>query len=128
MATSVSTTEDVQFQDGTEATLKSATISNLRKIMKRTEEFVDANDEDEFFEMILNSAAFCLHKQRPEFYDENKNNGENRIKGGASEKFEDAVDLPTVYKILEICGGIKLNDPNLLAAATNTVLGMNSTS
>jgi hypothetical protein len=25
--------------------------------------------------------------------------------------------MPTVYKILDVCGGVKLNDPNLLAAA-----------
>ena len=27
------------------------------------------------------------------------------------------VDMPTVHKIIEICGGVKLNDPELMAAA-----------
>jgi hypothetical protein len=27
------------------------------------------------------------------------------------------VDLPTIYKIIEVAAGIKLNDPNALAAA-----------
>jgi hypothetical protein len=31
-------------------------------------------------------------------------------------KLEDVIDLPTVYKIIEIASGVKLNDPNLLAA------------
>ena len=33
------------------------------------------------------------------------------------EKLEDVIDLPTVYKIIEVAAGIKLNDPNALAAA-----------
>jgi hypothetical protein len=33
------------------------------------------------------------------------------------EKLEDVVDLPTIYKIIEVAAGIKLNDPNALAAA-----------
>jgi hypothetical protein len=33
------------------------------------------------------------------------------------EKLEDILDLPTVYKIIEVAAGIKLNDPNALAAA-----------
>jgi hypothetical protein len=31
--------------------------------------------------------------------------------------FEDAVNVPTMMKILEICGGLKMTDPNLLGAA-----------
>jgi len=33
------------------------------------------------------------------------------------DKLEEIVDLPTVYKIIEVAAGIKLNDPNALAAA-----------
>jgi hypothetical protein len=33
------------------------------------------------------------------------------------DKLEDALDMPTINRILEVCGGIKLDDPNLLAAA-----------
>jgi hypothetical protein len=32
-------------------------------------------------------------------------------------KLEDLIDLPTVYKVIEVAAGIKLNDPNALAAA-----------
>jgi hypothetical protein len=32
-------------------------------------------------------------------------------------KLEDVVDLPTIYKIIEVAAGIKLDDPNALAAA-----------
>ena len=33
------------------------------------------------------------------------------------EKLEDALDVPTINRIIKICGGIDLEDPNLLAAA-----------
>jgi hypothetical protein len=33
------------------------------------------------------------------------------------DKLEDALDVPTINRILEVCGGIKLDDPNLVAAA-----------
>lgn len=126
MATSVSTVEDVRLDDGTDITLKSLSITGMRKFMKRAEEFAKSEDEDEFFEAVINAAAFCIAKQRPEFFNEKKDNGEGKVGGGSTEAFEDAVDMPTIYKILEICGGIKLNDPNLLAAAAQAAgLGTN---
>jgi hypothetical protein len=33
------------------------------------------------------------------------------------EQLEELIDLPTVYKVIEVAAGIKLNDPNALAAA-----------
>ena len=33
------------------------------------------------------------------------------------EKLEEIIDLPTIYKVIEVAAGIKLNDPNALAAA-----------
>ena len=116
MATSVYTTEDVQLQDDTTVTLKPLNIKGLRKFMVVMEGFAKAASDDEGFEILLRAAALCVSKQRPEFY--------NAETGECTEEFEDAVDMPTVYKILEVCGGVKLNDPNLLAAAAEA-LGKN---
>jgi hypothetical protein len=116
MATAVYTTEDVQLQDETTVTLKPLNIKGLRQFMKAMEGFAQAASDEEGFEVLLKAAALCVSKQRPEFYDADK--------GEPTEAFEDAVDMPTVYKILEVCGGVKLNDPNLLAAAAEA-LGKN---
>lgn len=116
MATSVYTTEDVQLQDETTVTLKPLNIKALRKFMTVMEDFAKAKSDEEGFEVLLKAAALCVAKQRPEFYDAEK--------GETTEAFEDAIDMPTVYKILEVCGGVKLNDPNLLAAAAEA-LGKN---
>lgn len=109
MATTVYTTEEVQLQDESTVTLKPLNIKNLRKFMKTMESFADAETEDEGLEVMLDASALCLKSERPEFWDNDSNKH--------SESFEDSVDMPTIYKILDVCGGLKLNDPNLLAAA-----------
>jgi hypothetical protein len=43
---------------------------------------------------------------------------------GNREALEEALDVPTIWKIIEVCGGIKLGDPNLIAAA-NKMVGEN---
>jgi hypothetical protein len=116
MATTVYTTEEVELQDGTTVTLKPLTIKNLRKFMKTMEAFAEAETEEDGLEVMLDSSALCLKNQRPEFWDEKTSKH--------TEDFEDAVDIPTIYKVLDVCGGIKLNDPNLLAAAAEA-LGRN---
>lgn len=116
MATTVYTTEEIQLQDDTKVTLKPLNIKALRKFMKAMEGFASAANDEEGFEVLLKAAALCIAKQRPDFYDAEKDE--------PTEAFEDAVDMPTIYKILEVCGGVKLNDPNLLAMAAEA-LGKN---
>ena len=114
MANAVYVTEEVELQDGTTVTLKPLPIAGLRVFMKMIDKFGNVDSEDEGFEILVSASAFCLYKQRIEFWDKSEK--------VATEAFEEAVDMPTIYKILDICGGVKLNDPNLLAAATE-VLG-----
>lgn len=117
MATQVYTTEEVSLQDGTVVELKPLTIKNLRKFMKViNEELVEVKSEEEGMDVVLKAAALCLKNQKPEYWDEESQT--------YTEAFEDVADMPTVYKILEVCGGVKLNDPNLLAAAA-AALGQN---
>ena len=64
----------------------------------------DASTEDDTLNILIDACAIALEKQLPELV-------ANR------EALEDALDVPTMNRILEVCGGIKLDDPNLLAAA-----------
>lgn len=116
MATTVYTVEEISLQNGETATLKPLVIKSLRKFMKIMEGFGQTTDEEQGFEILLDAAALCLKKDYPAFWD---NDGDKH-----SEAFEEVADMPTIYKILDVCGGIKLNDPNLLAAATEA-LGKN---
>jgi hypothetical protein len=121
LASTVYTAEEVELQDGTVVNLKPLNIKSLRKFMKIMEKFANVESEEQGLDILIDASAVCLSRQKPEFYDASK--GEN---GGASEEWEDVADMPTVYKILDVCGGVRLNDPNLLAAAEEA-LGKTST-
>lgn len=122
MATTVYTTEEITLQDGSTVTLKPLTIKGLRKFMAKMQEFSSVEDEDQSLDILLDAAAICLMKEKADLWDKHKNDG----KGGYSEEAEEAFDMPTVYRILDVCGGVKLDDPNLIAAATEA-LGRTST-
>lgn len=110
MATSVYSTEEIELQDGSTVTLKPLNIKNLRKFMKTMESFAEEGlSEEDGLDILLDASALCLKAQKPNYWD----NEEDKH----SEEYEDVVDMPTVYKILDVCGGVKLNDPNLLAMA-----------
>jgi hypothetical protein len=126
LATTVYTTEEIALEDGTECVLKPLNIKALRLFMAKMKEFQDIEDDDEGLDILIDAAAICLKKQHPKFWDAKKHHNEedNTFKGGFSEEFEEAVDMQTVYRILDICGGVKLDDPNLIAAAAEN-LGTN---
>lgn len=122
MATTVYTTEEIELQDGTTVTLRPLNIKNLRKFMRVMDEFTNVETEEQGMDILVDAAAICLVREKPEFFDADKG-----THGGASEEGEDILDMQSVYKILEVCGGVKLNDPNLIAAAA-AALGQTSTS
>ena len=118
MANAVYVTEEVELQDETTVLLKPLPIAGLRAFMDMIKEFDSIQDTDQGFNILVSAAAFCLCKKRPEFWDSKERK--------ATEAFEEAVDMPTVHKILDVCGGVNFNDPNLLAAA-KAALGQNQT-
>lgn len=116
MATEVYTVEEVTLQDGENVELRPLNISRLRKFMVFMDKFAEAETEDEGFEILLDASALCLSNKAPQYWD-----GKEKKH---TEEWEEAADMPTIYKILDVCGGVKLNDPNLLAAAA-AALGQN---
>jgi len=118
LATTVYTVEEIVLQSGREITLRPNSISLQRKFMKAFKEVIRSNttpdeeddrdpfDQEDTFDQMVNLAAICLKNIAPDLAD-----------ADSREELEDELDEPTVYKIIEVCGGIKLNDPNLIAAA-----------
>lgn len=104
MATTVYDVETIKLQDGTEVELKPLSIKKLREFMAVIAKTSNVETEDETLTILLEACGIALAKQLPELVAD-------------KEKFEDVIDVPTMNRILEICGGIKLDDPNLLAAA-----------
>lgn len=146
MATTVYTVEEVELQDGTVATLRPLVVKRLRHFMKMMAEMGSTDDEEVIEDIMLNCAAFCISKENAQYWNPKKTNGSypdpdyevtgekdeiipkiERMKGGYTEDFEEAADMPTVTKIIEVCGGINFNDPKLMEAAAAASLGTGTT-
>lgn len=106
MSTSIYDTAELQLENGDTVFIKPLPIKQLKKFMSVIRELDSENikSEEDAMDIFIKAAMVCLEKSYPEV-------GLNR------ESFEDLVNIPTMMKILEVCGGLKLNDPNLLGAA-----------
>ncbi len=103
MATTVYDVEEIQLQNGATVKLKPLTIKELRKFMVVIQKTAEVTSEDETLTILIEACAVALEKQLPELVKD-------------IDAFEDTLDVPTINRILEVCGGIKMDDPNLLAA------------
>jgi hypothetical protein len=106
MATSVYEIVEVQLIDGTNISMRPLKISLLRDFMKEFQKIGDekiSEDNIKSMDLLLDCAVIAMKQYNPEI--------------ATKEHLEDVLDLPTIYKIIEIAAGIKLNDPNALAAA-----------
>lgn len=72
--------------------------------MEAIQKTADSQTEIETLTILIDACAVALEKQLPDLVKDR-------------DALEDALDVPTINRILEICGGIKMDDPNLLAAA-----------
>ena len=104
MATTVYDVEEIQLQNGATVKLKPLTIKELREFMKVINKTQEVTTEDETLTILIDACAVALEKQLPDLVKDR-------------DALEDALDVPTINRILEVCGGIKMDDPNLLAAA-----------
>ena len=66
--------------------------------------------EEQTLDILIDACAVAIEKQVPDLVKDR-------------DLLEDALDIPTINRILEVCGGIKMDaDPNLIAAATQAGL------
>ena len=106
MATTLYDTEIIELIDGTQITLRPLNIKLLREFMKTftAGANVEQEDEDHSLDLLVACVGIAMKQYKPELAND-------------KERLEDLLDLPTIYKIIEVASGIKLNDPNLMAAA-----------
>jgi hypothetical protein len=103
LATTVYDVEEIQLQNGDTIKLKPLSISKLRKFMKVMQNTQDSQTEDAALDVLIDACMIALENQLPDLVKDR-------------EKFEEVLDLPTINRIIKVCGGIDLEDPNLLAA------------
>lgn len=137
MATEVYTTEEIRFLDGTEVELRPLPISRLRKFMrlwsnhiaevtKQMTESDKSDSEQEFAQADLTDAQYDAFIKMCAL------GLEGQLKGERTDKqfityLEDTLDEKTIYKILDVTGGLRFdnNDPNQQSPVTANTAGIN---
>lgn len=104
MATTVYNVEEIELQTGDKVKLKPLSIKDLRRFMAAIAKSEGVETEEDTLNLLIDACAIALEKQLPDLVSDR-------------DKLEDALDVPTINRILEVCGGLKMDDPNLLAAA-----------
>ena len=119
MATTVFTPEEIELQDGTVVTLKPLNLKGVKIFQQQLKGYNDylesvrteesEPDEDKTIDMFKEMTKTCLRSQAPELVADD-------------DAFEEALDIETIFKVLDVCAGIKFNDPNLQAAASLSLM------
>jgi hypothetical protein len=93
MATEVYNKDNIFLIDGRELEIMPLKIKYLREFMSYFQSMKKAQNDDEAIEVLTKCASICLKQYCPEI----------------AKEAEDYLDLPTVYKIIDIGAGIKIN-------------------
>lgn len=113
MANTVYDTETIQLQDETVVTLKPLPIGRLKKFMKAWKEFENMEQDEDAFDIYINCCGIALSRD----LENAELSPEGQPTDAYREYLEDVLDMDTIFKILEVAGGLKLNDPKILEEA-----------
>jgi len=106
LATTVYDVVEIELSNGEVITLKPLPIKQLKKFMDAVKEMElpENESEDAAMSVFIKAAMICLEASKSPLAKD-------------KDLFEETIEVPTMMKILEVCGGLKLNDPNLLGAS-----------
>ena len=126
MASKVYNQEEITLQDETDVVLKPLPIGRLRRFMEAWGKFAEITSEEEGFDVFINCAGIALEDNFKGKFDALKASPAEKDKGEFlspeyKEYLENTLELESIYKILDVSGGIKLNDPKLQEAAEELV-------
>ena len=71
-----------------------------------------AEDQTESLDVLIEACGVALEKQVPDLVKDR-------------DAFEDALDIPTINRILEVCGGIKMDEESSNLTQAAVLAGMN---
>jgi hypothetical protein len=97
MATTIYKSEIIHLFDGTELEIMPLKIKYLREFMQEFENIKNTKNDDESIQVLVECVRICMKQYYPPISD-------------TVESIEDNLDMPTVYKILDISAGIRIND------------------
>lgn len=96
MATEVYNKDNILLIDGTEIEIIPLKIKYLREFMKTFDQIRITKTDDEAIEILAKCVQICMKQYYPKI-------------SKSLEEVEDNIDLPTIYKIVDVAAGIKIN-------------------
>jgi hypothetical protein len=96
MPTNVYDLEEVELVDGTILEISPLKIKFLKQFMEKFDTVKQSKNDEESISVLVD----CVRISMKQFYPVIK----------TTEDVEDNIDLPTIYKIIELCAGIKINN------------------
>lgn len=96
MATTIYKSEIIHLFDGTELEIMPLKIKYLREFMQAFENVKVTKNDDEAIAALVECVRVCMKQYYPPI-------------SGSVEDIEDSIDMPTVYKVLDISAGIRIN-------------------
>ena len=96
MATTIYKSEIVYLFDGTELEIVPLKIKYLREFMQAFENVKVTKNDDEAIAALVECVRVCMKQYYPTI-------------SGSVEDVEDSIDMPTIYKVLDISAGIRIN-------------------
>jgi hypothetical protein len=96
MATTIYKSEIVYLFDGTELEIMPLKIKYLREFMQAFENVKVTKNDDEAIAALVECVRVCMKQYYPSI-------------SGSVEDIEDSIDMPTIYKVLDVSAGIRIN-------------------
>lgn len=130
MATRAYKVEELTLQDDTDVVVKPLPIGPLRRFMDAWKAASELKEGDDGFNIFVNCSGIALEKNFKGDARFDKNGLRADVAGRAEgehlspeykEYLEEVLDIETIYVIMDVAGGIKLNDPKLMEAALAAV-------
>lgn len=96
MATTIYNTQIVELFDGRELEIIPLKIKYLREFMIAFDGIKESKNDDDSMQVLVECTRICMKQYYPEI-------------SATVEQIEDNLDMPAIYKILEVAAGIKIN-------------------
>jgi hypothetical protein len=98
MAAKTQEKNEISFLDGTTIEVRPLKLSLLKPFMKRFGELATvADDNEKSMDVLVDCVQIALKQYKADIAEDREN-------------LEEILDLPTVYKIIEVAAGINLGD------------------
>jgi hypothetical protein len=124
MANTVYDTEEFSLLDGTEVTLTPLPIARLRRFLKAWDKAKELPKDDDGFDVFIDCSGIALeHNFKGKFdyltptpeelSDLDKDDEKPVLSKQYADYLKETLELPTIYRILKVVGGIDFEDPKL---------------